>query len=135
MRKPRKPKTGVLIGPRNFFRHPLVLDETTAHYMLPGTSSVIGMMISDLNSLPHAKFISMYPVLSLILIPLIVIVSIIITTYIYYNPWIYRLAFPLSLLVLVIPYCVCYHKYIHCYHMVIDYYEYQLLNHYRFVFP
>lgn len=128
-------RSGVVIAPTSYLKHPLAIDDHTIGFIVPGTRLVLDMLVTDLNNLPYARFISVYPLVSLIAIPIIVIVSILVTVYLYNNPWIYRIVFPLCLLAFMIPYCICYNKYVTRYHAVIEYYEFQLLNFYTFHFP
>lgn len=128
-------RSGVVIAPLSYLKHPLAIDNQTIGFIVPGTRSKIDSLVVDLNSVPYARFISIYPLISLIAIPIVVIASIMVTVYLYSNPWIYRVVFPLCLFAFMIPYCICYNKYVTHYRRVLEYYEFQLLNIYIFHFP
>jgi glucan phosphoethanolaminetransferase (alkaline phosphatase superfamily) len=126
---------GVLLAPPKWTRHPLKIEEATGNFVIPGTRSLIEMFINDLNNLPYAKFISYFPLVCLLVIPLMVIVSPVLTVYVFNNTWILSIGFPAVLLLSLVMYCVCYNRYKKKFTKVIHYHRIRLAAYYSFSFP
>lgn len=126
---------GVLLASPKWTRHPLKIEEDTTSFLVPGTRALIEMLVADLNHLPHATFISYFPLVCLVLVPLIVFLAPFLTVYVFKNTWILSVGVPCLLLVAAVVYCVCYSRYKSRYNKVVHYHQIRLAHYYSLSFP